>query len=98
MWEFPGGKLQEGEDLPACLKREIREELDAEIEVGRPLGVFRHGYTHFHVTLHAFECGLAGGEPRPLEASEIRWVSPVELTDYPMGKIDRQISKSLVIE
>lgn len=95
MWEFPGGKQQEGEDLPACLRREIREELDVEIEVGQPLGVFRHGYSHFHVTLHAFECSLASREPRPLEASEIRWVKPVELQDFPMGKIDRQISKAL---
>jgi A/G-specific adenine glycosylase len=95
MWEFPGGKQQAGEELPACLRREIREELDVEIDVGAPLGVFRHGYTHFHVTLHAFECALAGGEPRALEASEIRWVKPAELAAYPMGKIDRQISKVL---
>jgi A/G-specific adenine glycosylase len=96
MWEFPGGKQQEGEDLPACLKREIREELDADISVGRPLGVFRHGYTHFQVTLHAFECALAGGEPRAIEASEIRWVAPADLVDFPMGKIDRQISKVIL--
>jgi A/G-specific adenine glycosylase len=96
MWEFPGGKQMEGEDLPACLKREIREELDVEIAVGSPLGIFRHGYTHFHVTLHAFECALLEGEPRPMEASELRWVPPPDLAGYPMGKIDRLISRTLL--
>jgi len=99
LWEFPGGKLQPGEDLPACLQREIREELDAEIEVSSPVGVYRHAYTHFRVTLHAFRCRLSGGkQPRPLEASELRWVRPAELQAYPMGKIDRQIAHDLLNE
>jgi A/G-specific adenine glycosylase len=95
MWEFPGGKLQEGEDLPACLRREIREELGAEVAVGQELGVYFHAYTHFKVTLHAFECKLVQGEPQPLEASDLRWVTVAELPDFPMGKIDRMISDDL---
>lgn len=58
LWEFPGGKVQAGEDLPACLRREIREELGVEIEVGEPLGLYRHAYTHYRITLHAFACTL----------------------------------------
>ncbi len=96
MWEFPGGKQQEGEDLSSCLQREIREELGTEITVGEQLGVYRHAYTHFRVRLYAFKCGLAGGEPRPLQVAEVRWVAPDELSQYPMGKIDRQISQTLV--
>jgi A/G-specific adenine glycosylase len=95
MWEFPGGKVQEGEELPACLQREICEELDAEVSVGRYLGEFHHAYTHFKVTLHAFECAVEKGEPRPVEASDMRWVNPGELDRYPMGKIDRQIARKL---
>ncbi|GAB4578899.1 MAG: A/G-specific adenine glycosylase [Anaerolineales bacterium] len=99
LWEFPGGKLEPGEDLPTCLKREIREELEAEIEVGGSLGVYTHAYTHFRVTLHAFACTLIGaGEPRPVEAAALAWVHPSALADYPMGKIDRQIAKRLVEE
>jgi A/G-specific adenine glycosylase len=97
LWEFPGGKQQEGEDLPTCLRREIREELGAEIEVDTQLGIFRHAYTHFRVTLYAFRCTLLHGEPRPIQAAALSWVSPVELALYPMGKIDRQISQILVI-
>jgi A/G-specific adenine glycosylase len=96
MWEFPGGKLEQGETLPECLVREIREELDAEIRVGEELGVFRHAYTHFKVTLHAFLCELVdGSQPRAVEAQDVRWVGVADLKDYPMGKIDRQISKRL---
>jgi A/G-specific adenine glycosylase len=99
LWEFPGGKLQPGEDLPACLRREICEELDAEVEVGGQIGVYRHAYTHFRVTLHAFRCRLhPGARPRPLEASDLRWVHPAELKNFPMGKIDRQIAHDLLNE
>ena len=96
LWEFPGGKQEAGEDLPTCLRREIMEELGVCIEVGTELGVFRHAYTHFRVTLHAFECYLVNGEPAALDASEIRWVKLPDLQDYPMGKIDRQIANTLI--
>jgi A/G-specific adenine glycosylase len=95
LWEFPGGKLKSGEDLASCLRREIREELGIEIGVGDPLGVYRHAYTHFRVTLHAFQCVLVSGEPRPLEHKALKWASPQALTGFPMGKLDRQIANSL---
>jgi A/G-specific adenine glycosylase len=95
MWEFPGGKVEQGETLSEGLRREIQEELGISIEVGDAFGMYQHAYTHFKVTLHAFRCHLLDGEPRALEASEIRWVSPAELSEFPMGKIDRQISRRL---
>jgi A/G-specific adenine glycosylase len=99
MWEFPGGKLEAGETLPEGLIREIREELAAEIEVGQPFGVYEHAYTHFQVTLHAFLCCLQNGsQPQALEASELRWATPAELQDFPMGKIDRRISQRVMKE
>ncbi len=96
LWEFPGGKLQPDEDLAACLKREICEELGVEIDVSEQVGVYRHAYTHFRVTLYAFYCHLVdGARPRPIQVNDLRWVSLAELADYPMGKIDRQIAKRL---
>ena len=95
MWEFPGGKIEKHETLEACLVREIREELGAEIQVGELFGVYQHAYTHFRITLHAFLCELTTGEPKPIEAAELAWVSLVDLDHYPMGKVDRQIARKL---
>ena len=92
MWEFPGGKVEPGENLVDCLQREIREELDAEVEVGEPLGIYEHAYSHFRVTLHAFLCRLNGGEPQPIQPQALLWIPPTNLKDYPMGKIDRAIA------
>jgi len=97
MWEFPGGKTEQNETLEDCLVREIREELDASIQVGEAFGVYQHAYTHFRITLHAFFCQLIEGEPKPIEADELAWVSPSELQQYPMGKVDRQIARKLVL-
>jgi A/G-specific adenine glycosylase len=95
LWEFPGGKLeQEDSSLEDCLKREIREELGLEITVGEDFGMYRHAYTHFKISLHAFLCTLL-----PRQSTEnlrhVRWVSPSQLDKFAMGKVDRQIAKRL---
>ncbi len=95
LWEFPGGKLEAGESLAEGLQREISEELHVLVRVGEPFGVFKHAYTHFKITLHAFLCTLDGGEPEAVEASEIKWVDIDALARYPMGKVDRLISQRL---
>jgi A/G-specific adenine glycosylase len=96
LWEFPGGKREPGEDLSTCLQRELLEELNLTIQVGQPFGVYRHAFTHFRVTLHAFLCTVNGSEPHLKEHIDLRWAVPVELADYPMGKIDRQIANRLL--
>jgi A/G-specific adenine glycosylase len=96
MWEFPGGKVEIGETLEACLVREIQEELGVEVRVGKAFGVYKHAYTHFRITLHAFLCDLTDGEPKPLEAAGLVWVLPEEMVNYPMGKVDRQIAEGLL--
>ncbi len=99
LWEFPGGKALPGESLPACLEREIQEELGVAVAVGAACGVYRHAYTHFKITLHAFHCTLlAAGEPQPLAASALLWADPAGLGAYPMGKVDRQIAARLIGE
>lgn len=99
LWEFPGGKCEAGESLESCLRREIREELALEIEVGESFGVYRHAYTHYRVTLYAFRCTLPNGhQPTPLEGQAFCWVSRQQLAQFPMGKIDRQIARQLLAE
>lgn len=98
LWEFPGGKVEAEETLADCLMREIKEELDCQISVRQPFGQYEHAYTHFSITLHAFLCQIVSGNPRALEAQQIAWVSPRDLPEYPMGKVDRQISERLIQE
>jgi A/G-specific adenine glycosylase len=95
LWEFPGGKVEEDESNEHALVREIREELGSEISPLHLFGTYKHAYTHFRVTLQAWKSELLNGEPVAKEASEIRWVQINELADFPMGKIDRMISRDL---
>ncbi len=92
LWEFPGGKVEPGESLPVCLRREIREELGIEIEVGEQTLTLKHAYTHFKITLHVFEATRPSGRAQALEVADFKWVRPNELAAYPMGKTDRQIA------
>jgi A/G-specific adenine glycosylase len=95
LWEFPGGKRERGESLAACVRRELREELGITVGVGARLGVFRHAYTHYRVTVHAYECNLARGRPVARVHSAVRWVRPEQLGEFPMGKVDRAIARKL---
>ncbi|MBQ6519547.1 MAG: A/G-specific adenine glycosylase [Anaerolineaceae bacterium] len=98
LWEFPGGKQEAGESLKECIVREIREELDIAIEAGEPFGIYKHAYTHFKVTLHAFICHHTSGTPKTLASSELGWFTREELRELPMGKIDRMIAKKLTAD
>lgn len=97
LWEFPGGKQKRGETLQACLRRELREELGVAVRIGARLGVFRHAYSHFRVTVYAYECALGRGKPRALEHRRLRWASVQTLGRFPMGKVDRAIAKVLTL-
>lgn len=77
-WEFPGGKCDPGEPLERCLEREIREELDVEVVVGRELLACAHDYPERTVELHFFDCAMTG-EPQPMLGQEMRWVGIDEL-------------------
>ncbi len=95
MWEYPGGKQEEGETLEETLNREILEELSAEIDLGELLGIYMHAYTHYKLTLHAFQCRLKTKNLVLNYHTDAAWVKISSLADYPMGKIDRQISQLL---
>ncbi|HMM27045.1 MAG TPA: A/G-specific adenine glycosylase [Aggregatilineaceae bacterium] len=91
LWEFPGGKREPGETLRDCLAREIREELGIEIRVGEQIGVVRHGYTHFRITLYAFYGEIASGEPRAIGCAAWTWATLDDLDRYAFPVTDRKI-------
>ncbi|HBQ99067.1 MULTISPECIES: A/G-specific adenine glycosylase [unclassified Roseofilum] len=95
LWEFPGGKLEPGETLPECIKREIQEELAIEIEVGDRLITIDHAYTHFRVTLNVYNCRYGSGTPQAIECQEIRWVTLEELDQFPFPKANLKIIEAL---
>jgi A/G-specific adenine glycosylase len=98
LWEFPGGKRHDGETLEQCLRREMEEELDVVVEVGPPLTCVKHAYTHFRITLHAFDCRLLAGEPQPIGVADWRWVTPNDLPGYAFAVTDQKIIAALGVE
>ena len=74
-WEFPGGKVEEGECLHLALVREIREELDAEISVGGLLETVEWDYPDFHLTMHCFVCSLTSESMRLNEHEAAAWLT-----------------------
>jgi A/G-specific adenine glycosylase len=95
LWEFPGGKVEPGETVEACIRREIQEELAIDIAVGDHLITVDHTYTHFRVTLNVYHCQHISGEPQPIECDEIRWVTLDEIDQYPFPKANLQIIEAL---
>jgi A/G-specific adenine glycosylase len=95
LWEFPGGKIEPGETVQECIKREIQEELGIAIAVENPVITIDHAYTHFKVTLNVYYCRHLSGEPQAIECQEIRWVTLDEIDQYPFPKANSRIIEAL---
>lgn len=90
VWEFPGGKCENGETPRDCAVREAREEIGVEIEISGERAAIMHDYPQRRVTLHPFDCHIIGGEPRASQCAALRWLRPDELMpeEFPPANAD----------
>ncbi|HCE67875.1 MAG TPA: 8-oxo-dGTP diphosphatase MutT [Geobacter sp.] len=87
-WEFPGGKIETGEDAADCLQRELLEELGITVTIDRPLPTATHSYDDFTVTLYPFVCRLSGGDITLHEHKAIAWTEPGRMTELDWAEAD----------
>jgi 8-oxo-dGTP diphosphatase len=91
LWEFPGGKLEQGESPEEALARECREECGIEIAVSEILEVTHHRYPEKEVLLLFYRCELRSGEVKHLQVADHAWVAPADLRDYPLPPADEGV-------
>jgi 8-oxo-dGTP diphosphatase len=98
LWEFPGGKLHEGERPEAALIRELGEELGIEVEEAclAPLTFASHAYPDFHLLMPLYVCRRWRGQVMSREAQALKWVRPQNLRDYPMPPADAPLIPALL--
>ena len=95
MWEFVGGKVEEGESFENALIRECREELAIEI---KPLDIFtevKHVYPDITISLTLFNAVITSGEPVLLEHEDLRWIKPLEIDEYQFCPADKEILEKI---
>ncbi len=97
LWEFPGGRVEDGEDDHAALRRELRERIGVELEIKELMGEHIHEYDGYEVHLHMFACSLPhGSEPRPLAVRDVKWVKSAELSDFEFPPADQTTMDKLL--
>jgi 8-oxo-dGTP diphosphatase len=97
-WEFPGGKVEAGEDDPTALRREMQEELEADVEVGDLLGRTLHDYPDFGLDFRVYRCRLRADHLACVNVHDLRWVTLDEMSAYPFPPADEDAIRRLVQE
>jgi mutator protein MutT len=96
-WEFPGGKCDQGETLAQCLSRELREELDLDVDVGREVFSTAHAYEDRKVELHFFRCEMRS-QPAPQLGQQMQWATRDELQHLSFPPADAELIRWLTAQ
>jgi len=94
-WEFPGGKIEEGETPEECLKREIKEELKADINIDKYLCTVEYDYPNFHLKMECFICSLIDGHLELVEAEDAKFITNDQLDNIDFLPADLLVVKEL---
>lgn len=97
LWEFPGGRVREGESDADALRRALRERLGVEAQVGHRVLFVTHAYEGYTLDMVVYRCGVVG-EPQPLRVNDLRWVPPDRFGDHPFPGADQLTVDKLLRE
>jgi 8-oxo-dGTP diphosphatase len=95
LWEFPGGKVKEGEDPREALQRELKEELDVEVKPGMMFDAAFFFYPSYQILLLVYYCRMEKGSLKPIGCHDLRWVTLQEFNTLPMPPADESIRRHL---
>ncbi|MEZ4370912.1 MAG: (deoxy)nucleoside triphosphate pyrophosphohydrolase [Polyangiaceae bacterium] len=96
LWEFPGGKVEDGESDSDALKREVMHRLGVEVAPGSMISFVSHPYERYTIDLYLYECVITSGEPQELNVESFRWVTSSEFDQYPFTPADEASMNALL--